>query len=120
MNPYEPGTPSDLPTSGQVLSIQKVDPWSVGRIMGGLYGALALIMSAFLLVGGIGTSLIGAVAGGDESGVVAALGTGVFSIVMAVMLPIIYGGMAFLMGALMGALYNLAARWFGGISFTVG
>ncbi|HUJ93728.1 MAG TPA: hypothetical protein VLW84_00575 [Terriglobales bacterium] len=40
-------------------------------------------------------------------------------LLLAVFLPFVYGGMGFLLGGLMAWLYNLVARWIGGIELEI-
>jgi len=48
----------------------------------------------------------------------AGIGVGM-GLVFAVLAPILYGAMGFLVGALAGLVYNLVAKWTGGIEFEV-
>ena len=66
-------------------------------------------MPVFLLVG-----FAGMVAGGRNSAFSGAAG-----IVLALLLPILYGGLGFVMGAISALLYNLFAKWVGGIEVRV-
>ena len=91
-------------------TIKSVGVLSVAKIMGVMYFALGLIfMPIFLLAG-----LAGMMAGGRE----AALG-GITGLVLAIMMPVLYGGLGFVMGAIMAFLYNLVAKWLGGIEVQV-
>lgn len=85
--------------------IKSVGVLSVAKIFGLLYGCMGLIfVPIFLLMG-----LAGAMAGPKEF----PLG-GVVGIVLAFVMPIFYGGMGFVMGAIGALLYNLIAGWIGG------
>lgn len=118
MNPYETTDQPAAPHAGQVLTIQKLDPMSVVRMFGAIYGLLALAMSAvFVVVGTVG--VVGAALQG-EAGTMELIGGIGGTFLFAVLLPVLYGGLASVMGGLLAFTYNLAARWFGGISFTLG
>ena len=53
--------------------------------------------------------LIGLVAGQGKSPF-----AGIFGVVFAILMPVLYGAMGFVSGAIGGLLYNLLARWVGG------
>jgi hypothetical protein len=90
--------------------IKSVGVLSVAKIMGLIYACLGLIfMPFFLLVG-----LLSSLAGKQQSPF-----AGMIGLVLAFCLPIIYGLMGFLMGAIGAALYNLFAKWIGGIEVQV-
>lgn len=91
-------------------TIKSVGVLSVAKISGLVYAGLALIlMPIFLIVGFAGT-----LAGGRNSGV-----SGLVSIVIAVLLPVIYGLLGFVFGAIGGFFYNICAKWVGGIEVEV-
>ncbi|MFZ0321454.1 MAG: hypothetical protein WAL56_20185 [Candidatus Sulfotelmatobacter sp.] len=85
--------------------IKSVGVVSVAKIMGLVYGSMGLLFVPLFLIFG----LIGSVAGQSKSPFV-----GIFGIVLAILMPILYGAMGFVMGALGAFLYNLFARWVGG------
>jgi len=87
--------------------IRSVGVLSFAKVMGALYGALGLLFIPFLAIAG----LAGALSGRQNGGVLAGVGL----IVLGLILPVIYGGMGFVMGALMAWVYNLMAGWTGGI-----
>ncbi|MGA8150209.1 MAG: hypothetical protein WB952_04615 [Terriglobales bacterium] len=83
---------------------------SVAKILGLIYGTLGLLfMPIFLLVG-----MAGMMVGGRNSAF-----SGVAGLVLALLLPILYGGMGFIFGAIGALLYNLFAKWVGGIEVQV-
>ena len=86
--------------------LKSVGVMSVAKVMGLLYGCLGLIFTPFFLLIG----LVGSFAGQSKTPF-----AGIFGVVFAVLMPIIYGAMGFVMGAIGGLLYNLLARWVGGI-----
>jgi hypothetical protein len=91
--------------------IQSVGVFSVAKIMGLLYGAMGLIFAPLLLF----FSVLGAAMHAKNAPF-----SGVIGIVFAIAAPIMYGAMGFVGGAIMAALYNLFAKWVGGIEVNVG
>ena len=97
------------------MVLQRIGPLSLAKIMGGIYGALGLLIgivfAIFSMIGALGGA---AAAGGDESFAVATVlaGFGVFSVVI---FPILYGVMGFVGGIISGFLYNWIARTLGGL-----
>ena len=96
------------------MVINRVGPLSVAKLAGMLYAIVGLIFGAII-------SLI-ALAGGmaadsDEPG--AALVGAIFGAGAVIVLPILYGGMGFVMTLLMAGLYNVTARIIGGVQIDV-
>jgi hypothetical protein len=90
--------------------IKSVGVLSVAKIMGLIYGCLGLIAIPFFLLIG----LAGSLAGKQQSPF-----AGMIGLVLALLAPILYGVMWFIMGAIGAALYNLFAKWIGGIEVQV-
>ena len=86
--------------------VKSVGVLSLGKIMGAIYGILGLLFMPIFLVAGIMSSLTGGK--GAAFGAAGAL-------VMAILLPILYGLIGFVAGAVGALLYNLFAKWLGGI-----
>lgn len=87
-------------------TIKSVGVLSVAKVMGAIYALLGLIfMPIFLLAG-----LAGSMAGGSNNpfGAIGGLALGI-------MAPIAYGLIGFVGGAIMAFLYNVMAKWLGGI-----
>lgn len=99
------------------MEIQRVDIWSAARTMGALYAAFGVIAAVFfvpmmLLSAAVGLS-------GDEAGMaLGAMGL-IGSLAFAVMMPVFYGLMGMLGGALMALIDNLVARTVGGLEIKV-
>jgi hypothetical protein len=94
-----------------MIEIKKLGVISVGKMLGLLYAILGLIFGAIFSC----VSLIGAMAAFTESGG-EALGL-LFGVGSIIFLPIIYGLMGFVTGLVVALIYNLIARFVGGIEF---
>jgi hypothetical protein len=99
-------------SSDSMHVIKSVKVLSVARIMGALYGALGLLFLPFILLMGLASSLMPNQHGQNAFGLF-------FSLFFGVLAPVIYGVMGFLVGALGAFLYNLFAKWIGGIEVQV-
>lgn len=85
--------------------VKSVGVLSVARIMGLIYACLGLLFAPlFLLIG-----LLSSLAGQQKTPF-----AGIFGVVFAILMPVLYGGMGFIMGAIGSLLYNLFAKWVGG------
>jgi hypothetical protein len=78
-----------------------VSPLQLGIVLGALYGVISLLIVPFLIL----AALFGP------------KGTG-FGIVFAIFLPVIYAVAGFIGGVISAFVYNLIAKWTGGIEFT--
>ncbi len=90
--------------------ITKIEILSMGKVH-------ALILAFLGLIIGLLVGLIGAVVGSFAAaygGIPAFLGAG-FGILAIIVFPIMYGILGFLGGIIVAVLYNLVARWVGGI-----
>jgi hypothetical protein len=89
-----------------------VSPLQLGITLGLIYAiiSLVIIVPIFLLI-----SLIGVTGAARPGG--AAL-PAIFSGIFLLFLPIIYGVLGFIGGVIMAFVYNLTAKWTGGIEFT--
>lgn len=91
-------------------TIKAVGVLSVAKILGMIEACIGLLlMPIFLLMG-----LAGTLIGGERSPF-----TGMVGVIIAFMLPIVYGVIGFISGAIAAALYNLFAKWVGGIEVQV-
>lgn len=100
------------PSKRKILSVSVVQ---AGLVLGGLYALISLIISVFLLIFG----LIVMAGGAGSNDAAAAMGGGIGMIVAAVALPIVYGALGFIGGVIVAAVYNLIAKFTGGIEVTV-
>ena len=94
-----------------MITIRRIGVLSTAKVLGVLYALLGLIFGALFTC----ISLFGALAArsvfGEGGGDFGAL----FGIGAIIVLPILYGILGFIGGAIMAALYNLVAGWVGGI-----
>ena len=111
-NPY--GTPQ-VPgqrASDSFRSVRRIDPISVGSMLGVMYVFVGLIVGGVVAM----LALFGIIAGGGE----AAVGGLVLAIGAIVVLPVGYGVMGFIFGVLGALLYNVVASFVGGIRIELG
>ena len=94
--------------------LTRIAPLPVAKISGILYAVVGLIFVPFFVLAGIAGLFTGS---GD--GNAGAVGVVIGMLAMAVIFPIMYGVMGFFGGIIVAALYNLIARWVGGIEFEV-
>ena len=91
-------------------TLKSVGVMSVAKMAGAIHVALGLLLApAFLMMGMIGSMA------GQHPNPFGAIG----GVALAVIAPILYGVMAFVIGAIMALLYNLVAKWIGGIELEV-
>ena len=88
-----------------------VDPLKLGITLGIIYAIVSLVIMVpiFFLI-----SLAGAASTARTGAAMPAIFSGVFLI----FLPIIYGVVGFIGGVIMAFVYNLTAKWTGGVEFT--
>jgi hypothetical protein len=91
-------------------TIKSVGVLSVAKIMGAIQAIFGLLFAPiFLLMGVIGSMA------GQRVNPFGAIG----GVAMAVILPFFYGIFGFICGAIGALLYNLLAKWMGGIQFEI-
>jgi hypothetical protein len=90
--------------------IQSVGVFSVAKIMGLIQAMLGLILAPVFIL----TFVIGAAAGNRSAPI-----GGAVAIVIGAFMPVFYGFVGFVFGAVGAALYNLFAKWVGGIEVNV-
>jgi hypothetical protein len=84
-----------------------IAPLKAGIILALLYGFLSLLVVPFLLIAAVF---------GTRSGSPA---PAFLSVGFAILLPILYATVGFIGGVIVAALYNLVAKWTGGLEFGV-
>jgi hypothetical protein len=89
-----------------MYTLRSVGVLSCAKIMGAIYGCLGLIVVPIFLLAGLASLMVGK--SSDSM-------SGFAMFVLALLLPIFYGALGFVMGAFTAWFYNLFARWLGGI-----
>ena len=94
------------------MVIKRIEPLSLGKVAGVLYGALGLVVGAIVSVA--------ALAGGfNAESAFGPLAGGLAGVAALALLPIFYGGLGFIVAIIAAWLYNLAAGFAGGIQIDV-
>ena len=89
--------------------VKSVGVLSVAKIFGMIYGCIALIFVPFFLIFAVMGSFAGSLTGQANNPL-----AGIFGIVLAILMPVLYGAFGFIGGAIGAFLYNLFAKWVGG------
>ena len=89
-------------------TLRSVGILSCAKIMGAIYGCLGLIILPLLIFGSFATLIFGR----DSNAT-----SGFVMFTIAILIPILYGAMGFVMGAFTAWIYNLFANWIGGFEF---
>ena len=87
---------------------------SCGKVMAAFYGLMSLLFVPFFFL----FAAIASLAPNSQNGLPGAVTVGL-SLVMAVIMPIMYAGMGFVLGLLGALIYNFVARHLGGIEVEV-
>ncbi|MFZ3213047.1 MAG: hypothetical protein WA188_16205 [Terriglobales bacterium] len=87
-------------------TVKSIGVLSFAKMNAAVYGAMGLLFMPIILL----ISLAGAFAGPKNNPLAGALG-----VVLALMMPVLYAGMGFVTGLLGSLIYNLIAKWLGGI-----
>jgi hypothetical protein len=91
-------------------TIKSVGVMSVAKITAAIQAVFGLLFAPiFLLFGALGSLA------GQHVNPFGAIG----GLALAIMMPIFYGVIGFIMGAIGAWLYNLLAKWIGGIEFEI-
>ena len=93
-------------------AIKSVGVLSVAKMMGAMYAIVGLFFLPFALLMGLVASMAPHQQNQNPFGPIFGLIFGIFA-------PIVYGVLGFIFGALGAFLYNLLARWLGGIEVRV-
>jgi hypothetical protein len=88
-----------------------ISPLQLGIVLGILYGIVSIVflIPCFLIM-----SLVGAASARTGAQAIPVIFTGVFMI----FLPVIYAVLGFIGGVITAFIYNLVAKWTGGVEFT--
>ena len=97
-------------------TIKRIAPLQAGKMMGVLYACMGLIfLPIFMLAAAAG--VFAQHTQGAQAAPAAAVAGIMFG--MGIFMPVIYGVMGFVFGVIGAAIYNLIARWIGGIEVEV-
>lgn len=114
VNPYSPSAQPvakyNALASSRTLRVKTVEPLSMGKMLGALYVLLGAIIAVFMGI----FAFVGAVSGGNGTATAAVPAVG-----MMIFMPLIYGLIGFMGGVILALLYNLVARFVGGVEFEV-
>ena len=92
--------------------LKRIAPLKAGIVLGVLYALLGCILVPFFIIGGMGMA-----AAARQTGTPMPFGF-LFGI-GAIFLPIFYGVIGFVFGVISAAVYNLVAKWTGGVELTL-
>lgn len=90
--------------------IKRIAPLQLGKMLAILYGIMGLIFIPFFLIMSAAASQLPA----EQRVGMMALGAG-----FALLMPVFYAVMGFVTGALGALIYNVVAKWIGGIEVEV-
>lgn len=97
------------------MVVERIAPISLAKVLGAIYTVIGFVAGAMFTL----FALMGAAAGAASEPEMAWMAP-LFGIAAIVIFPILYGVIAFVMGLVVGGLYNLIAGRIGGIEITLG
>lgn len=97
-----------------IKTLKRIPPLQLAKVLGVIYALMALIFVPIFLI----VAIASAFAPSQEGMPMAAMGL-TFGIIMSIAMPIFYGIFGFISGLIGAALYNLIAKWVGGIQVEV-
>ena len=103
-------TDNNTPALSTTRLIKRFAPLQLGKMLAILYGIMGLIFIPFFLI----MSAVASQLPAQQRVGILALGAG-----FAIFVPLIYAAMGFVFGALGALIYNLVAKWVGGIEVEV-
>jgi len=97
------------------MIIRRVGVLSIAKISAIIAAVVGLLLGILIFLGSLagGGAAAESMAGTNEPGMAWLSGLGIFAIIV---LPILYGIVGFIGGAIQGFVYNIAAKFVGGIS----
>lgn len=99
------------------MVVKKVGIWSAARILGAIYGVIGLLAGTiFAIISLVGSGIASATLGRNAPIAWPGLFFGVGAIVF---LPLLYGVMGVIVGAISASLYNVFAKLLGGLELEV-
>jgi hypothetical protein len=100
-------------------TIKRIAPLQAGKMLGVLYACLGLIFLPIFMLAGAAGAFAQHAQGTEPSSIAPAAAVAGIMFGMAILMPVIYGVMGFIGGVIGAAVYNLVARWIGGIELEV-
>ena len=94
--------------------LTSITPVLAGKLLGALHGAMALLFVPFFLLFALVGSFLPKSANSPPAAAMLGIGFG-----LAILMPLFYAATGFVMGLLGAFIYNLIAKWIGGIEFEV-
>jgi hypothetical protein len=94
--------------------LKSITPLQAGKMMGALHGAMALLLVPFFLIFALLGSFLPKTADTPPPFAMFAIGLG-----LAILMPLFYAGMGFVTGLVGALIYNLIAKWFGGLEVEI-
>jgi hypothetical protein len=99
-----------------MATVRRIEPLSLARTVALIYGGIGLLVGALVSFAAAIGSAFAAVA---EHSPIPFAGL-IFGVGAIVLFPLLYAFFAFLGGLIVASLYNLAARWTGGVVLDLG
>jgi len=97
-----------------IRKLKRIEPLQLGKMLGATYGLLSLLFVPFFLLFVILTVLAPG-SDGDPPKIAIVL----TNVAFAILLPLTYAVMGFVFGLIGAWVYNLVARWIGGLEFEI-
>lgn len=94
--------------------LKKVTPLQLGKMLGIIYGIGSLVMIPFFLIFTLFASMAPQAEGAPPMPAILGMGVG-----FVILFPLFYALMGFLSGVVGAFIYNLVAKWIGGIEVEV-
>ena len=94
------------------MELKRIEPGSMFKIAGLLYGSIGLVIGCLFTLAAMAGAGLAGLSSGDAS---APLGGLIFGMGAIIFLPIFYGLLGAICAAIVAALYNLIARYAGGL-----
>jgi len=104
--------PLDTAMGTRSMVIKRIDPFSCGKILGGLYAIFGVVWGGLVTLTALGGLVM------NNPGMTTGIGliAGVFGLVLG---PIFFGIFGFVGGAIGAALFNIATGFLGGVKIDV-
>jgi len=100
------------------MIIRRFGVWSAAKLYAGISACMGLLFGIFFAIASTLGGLAGAAANSDSSAATGIMGA-VFGVGAIIILPIFYGVLGLIGGAIGAGLYNLFAGLFGGLEVEV-